>query len=63
MNLTAQKNGYLLPDKRYKPLGSTAKLVTESKCATIEWISLPEKETHHLEIHSLFAIIYVDKPC
>lgn len=32
---------YLLPDIKYKPLGSTAKLVTASRWATIEWISLP----------------------
>lgn len=36
---------YLLPDIKYRPLGSTAKLVTASRWATIEWISLPlEKE-------------------
>lgn len=36
---------YLLPDIKYRPLGSTAKLVTASRWATIEWMSLPlEKE-------------------
>lgn len=32
---------YLLPDIRYKPLGSTAKLVTASRWATMEWIHFP----------------------
>lgn len=32
---------YSLPDMRYSPFGSTARLVTESRWATIEWISLP----------------------
>lgn len=32
---------YLLPDIKYRPFGSTAKLVTASRWATIEWISLP----------------------
>lgn len=32
---------YLLPDIKYKPLGSTARLVTASRWATMEWMSLP----------------------
>jgi len=32
---------HLLPERRYNPLGSTAKLVTASKCATIECIIFP----------------------
>lgn len=36
---------HLLPDIKYRPFGSTAKLVTASRWATIEWISLAlEKE-------------------
>lgn len=31
----------LLPDNKNKPLGSTAKLVTASKWATIAWTNLP----------------------
>lgn len=39
---------YLLPDIKYKPLGSTAKLVTASKWATMEWISFPLKKKIYL---------------
>lgn len=34
----------LLPDSRYKPLGSTAKLDTAFRCATMECINFPAKE-------------------
>lgn len=52
--------GYnLLPDNKYSPLGSMAKLVTASKCATIEWISFPIKDiksnlTNGIKIGTLF---------
>ena len=32
---------YLLPDIRYRPLVSTAKEVTASKCATMTWVCFP----------------------
>lgn len=34
----------LLPDSRYKPLGSTAKLDTAFRCATMECINFPARE-------------------
>ena len=41
MRFDRKTNVYLLPDIRYRPLVSTAKEVTASKCATMTWVCFP----------------------
>ena len=43
----------LLADNKYKPLGSTARLVTASKWAVIEWMSFPVINRMTFNIHNL----------
>lgn len=49
IDLWQQTAEYSLPDMRYSPFGSTARLVTESRWATIEWISLPSVQTEETQ--------------
>ena len=48
---------YLLPDIKYKPLGSTARLVTASRWATMEWMSLPLEKRDYCSLLIVFLIL------
>lgn len=52
---------YLLPDIRYSPLGSTAKLVTASRWATMEWISFPLVLSKNLMCRSSCAVMVMGR--
>lgn len=51
------KSWWTIPDNKYNPLGSTAKLVTASKWATIEWTIFPVWLSQNLTCLSSCAVI------